>query len=284
MNAHPGTLPTDEQSRLAPQRVAARGVLAAEQRDGRSRLTRLVQEGAAKLRMPTPAGAALETVLINTAGGLTGGDRVDWVIEAGSGTSVVATTQACEKAYRSNGGSAEVTVHLRANRGARIAWLPQETIVFDRSDFIRRIEVDVAEGASVLMVEATLFGRTAMGETVSQARFRDRWRVRQEGRLVHAEDFFIAGPVEAQLARPASTGGAIAVASVLLVAPEAEAFIEAARSIVGDDGGVSTWQVRETGKLLARLTAKDGYALRKRLIPLVELLNGRASLPKVWSL
>ena len=46
----------------------------------------------------------------------------------------------------------------------------------------------------------------------------------------------------------------------------------------------SAWTVAGSGKLLARLTAEDSYELRKRLIPLIELLNGRAGLPKVWTL
>ncbi|TIM59883.1 MAG: urease accessory protein UreD, partial [Mesorhizobium sp.] len=49
-------------------------------------------------------------------------------------------------------------------------------------------------------------------------------------------------------------------------------------------GDASVWSVKKSGKLLARLFAEDGYQLRKRLVPLVELLNGRAGLPKLWSL
>ena len=74
------------------------------------------------------------------------------------------------------------------------------------------------------------------------------------------------------------------MATVLLVGDEAERHLDAARDIAGSDGGVSFWPVAGTGKLLARLVAGDGYALRRRLVPLVELLNGRAGLPKLWSL
>ena len=123
-----------------------------------------------------------------------------------------------------------------------------------------------------------------MGERVSQALFRDRWRVRQDGRLVHAEAFSIGPDLAAMLGRPAVAGGALAIATVLLVSPDAEAFLTEAREIVGEEGGASFWSVGGTGKLLARLVAGDGYALRKRLVPLVGLLNGQAGLPKVWSL
>jgi urease accessory protein len=273
-----------EVTELAAQRVDARARLAVRRAGGLTRIGRLYQEGAAKIRMPEVRSDPLEAILINTAGGLTGGDRIAWEIEAGPGASVAVTTQACEKLYRSRSGEARAEVRLSAGEGARIAWLPQETIVYDRSSFSRRLEVDLAKDAEALIVEATLFGRLAMGETVSQALFRDRWQVRQGGRLVHAEAFSVGPDLAATLGRPAVTGGAVAVATVLLVSPDAGTFLERALDIVGEEGGASFWTVGGTGKLLARLVAGDGYRLRKRLAPLVGLLNGQAGLPKVWSL
>ncbi len=269
---------------LAAQRVDARGRLVARQAHGRTRLARLYQDGAAKIRMPTVAADPLEAILINTAGGLTGGDRVAWQVEAETGARVTVTTQACEKLYRARSGQAEVAVTLQAAEGARIAWLPQETIVFDGSAFSRRLDVDLAAGAQALILEATVFGRLAMGERVGRASFRDRWRIRREGRLVHAEDFALGPDIGRTLARAAATGGSIAIATLLLVADEAPDLLEPAREIVGEAGGVSAWSVAGSGKLLARLVCQDGYLLRQRLAPLVGLLNGRAGLPKVWSL
>lgn len=270
--------------RPSMQRVSARGELVARLRDGQTRVERLFQEGAAKIRLPARDSEALEAILINTAGGLTGGDRIGWHIEARAGASLAVTTQACEKVYRSSGGHAETACSIAVGAGARVAWLPQETIVFDRSAFMRRLDVDVAVDAAVLLVEAAVFGRHAMGESVATATFRDRWRVRAGGRLVHAEDFAIGPDVSASLSNRAAFGGGQAFATLLLIAPDAAERMDAVRAIVGESGGASFWKVGETGKLLARLVATDGYALRERLTPLVTMLNGRAGLPKTWSL
>ena len=264
---------------LSSQRVAASATLAAARSGGRTRLARLFQEGAAKIRMPCVASDPLEAVLINTAGGLTGGDRIGWNIEAGAGASVSVTTQACEKLYRAASGRAESSITLVAGESARIAWLPQETIVYDGSAFVRRLQVDLAARAEVLIV-----GRRAMGEKVGRADFHDSWLVRQHGRVIHAEAFRLGPETGEALLRPAVAGGAGAVATVLLVAERAGSSLEAARDIVGAAGGASAWSVAETGKLLARLSAEDGYGLRQRLLPLVGLLNGRAGLPGIWSL
>lgn len=268
----------------AAQRVAGRGRLFCGKSGGRTRLQRLYQDGSAKIRMPAVQGDPLEAVLINTAGGLTGGDRLGWEIEVGEGASASITTQACEKIYRAASDRAETKVSLTVGAGGSIAWLPQETIVFNRAAFARALHVELAVGAEALLLEATLFGRLAMGERTVLGNFHDRWRVCQGGRLIHAEDFRIGPDIAAGLQRQAVTGGALASATMLLVSPRAETLLEPARAIIGDQGGASFWSVGQSGKLLARLTAGDGYQLRKRLIPLVELLNGRAGLPKLWSL
>jgi len=273
-----------EQAFRDAERVQARGELGVTVKAGRTRLERLYQEGAAKIRMPRTAGDPLEAVLINTAGGLTGGDRLDWTIDVGEHASAAVTTQTCEKVYRASFGAVEVGCRFSVAACGRLAWLPQETIVFDNSAFRRAIEVDLAPGADALIVEATVFGRRAMGEKVRQAQFKDRWRVRRNGRLVHAEDFAVGPEVTEQLEAAAALDGAAAFATALLFAEDAESRLDQARAIVGGAGGVSHWQVGGSGKLLARIVAEDSYTLRRRLIPLVELLNGRAGLPKIWTL
>jgi urease accessory protein len=196
----------------------------------------------------------------------------------------VVTTQACEKIYRSAGGLAEVSSRLRLGPAARLAWLPQEAIVFDGARLARRLDVELAEGAEVLVLEAVVFGRAAMSEQVVTAEISDRWEVRRDGRLIHAEAFSIGSAVEATLERSAVAAGAGAVACLLLVADQAPQRLAAVRTLIGEGGGASAWTVGRTGKLLARVIASDSYGLRQRLVPLLELLSGEAALPKVWSI
>jgi urease accessory protein len=273
-----------EHGGISTQRVAGVARLSCALGDGRTRLRRLYQDGAAKIRMPSVPADPLEAVLINTAGGMTGGDRIAWDVDVGAAASASITTQACEKIYRAASDRAEVRVNLSVGENGRIAWLPQETIVFDRAAFARTLDVELAAGAEALVLEAAVFGRLAMGERATQGHFHDRWRVRQDGALIHAEDFRIGPDIAATLDRPAIAGGAIAMATLLLVSPRAEALLDPVLEIVGDQGSASVWSVKKSGKLLARLHAGDGYQLRQRLVPLVELLNGRAGLPKLWSL
>ncbi|MCL4160242.1 UNVERIFIED_CONTAM: hypothetical protein GTU68_055139 [Idotea baltica] len=205
---------------------------------------------------------------------------MSWSFEAGLNTHLMVTTQACEKIYKSSGGVAANTVTLKADQGARLAWLPQESIVFDRAGFSRNITADLAQDAEALFLEPIILGRRSMGESVETANLRDRWRISQNGQLIHAEDFCLTGEIAAILPQLAITGGQTAFATLLFVSPSAEGFLDDARQLIGPNGGVSCWN----GKLLARVMAEDSFQLRKILLPLVTLMNFRADLPKVWSL
>lgn len=266
---------------LRLQRAEGNARLALHRRHGETRLRTLYQEGCVKIRLPRPLpGLPPEAILINTAGGLAGGDRIATEIDIAETTAATITTQACERVYRSTGEAATVTNRLTVGAGARLAWLPQETILFDGGRLSRRLEADLADDAELVAMEAVLFGRTAMGEILSHGALHDRWRIRRDGRLIFAEDFRISGEIAAQLARPALLSGRTAMATVLYAASEPERLLDAVRMLVGEDGGASAWN----GKLLIRLTAVSGLALRQRLEPLLSLLIGGRPLPKVWQL
>jgi urease accessory protein len=258
------------------QRARGVGRIAVRADGAATRLERLFQEGCAKVRLPRADGC--EAVLINTAGGLTGGDQLSWAAEAGAGAELTLTTQACEKVYRALAGAAETQVSLRAGDGARIDWLPQETILFDRGALSRRLEADLAEGATLLAVEAVILGRTAMGEQVRTGALRDRWRIRREGRLVFADDVRLQGAVAETTKAAPLLAGACAFASVLLVAEDAERFLPAVRAAIGGLGGASAFD----GKLFARIAASHGLALRRALLPALEALRDGRPLPRVW--
>lgn len=264
-----------------PQRSKGIARLAAKFAGGRTRLDIFYQEGAAKIRIPDTHDGRMEAVLINTSGGLTGGDRIAWQIEAGTGTHVTVTTQACERIYKSSGGHAEVNSSLEVGANAVLHWLPQETILFNDAALKRRLDVELHATAEFIGLEAVLLGRKAMGEILTNGLFRDRWRVRRAGRLIHAEDICLSGDLRALTARSAVLGEARAFATLLYCGPRAESLLPALRVLFGDaSAGASLWN----GKLVMRLVAPEGYDLRKMLIPAISLLRNGDPAPKVWNL
>jgi urease accessory protein len=249
--------------------------------DGRgSRRKRVHEEGALRVRFPNAAaGGALDAVIVNTAGGMTGGDHfaIDVAVEANA--RLVVTTAAAEKIYRSLGPDTRIDLKLEVCSGASLAWLPQETILFDQVRLRRSIEVELAPGANLLLAEGIVFGRSAMGEIVRGGLLFDRWRVRIGGALAFAESPHLDGAIAQRLARPAAAGASVAVASVLKVPGDAKA-VAAVRAMEKDfagEVGISAWN----GIAVARLVAGDGAALHRDLIAVLTALS-ESPLPRLW--
>lgn len=209
-----------------------------------------------------------------------------WAFEAGEGTALTLTTQACEKIYKASAGTADISTRISVAGGSRVDWLPQETILFNCASLSRSLEVELAGDATFLAVEAVLLGRKAMGEVVQAGLLRDRWRVRSGGRLLHAENLTLANDIAALAERSVVLGGAAAFATLLYVGTDCEAMLPRLRGTLGShaNAGVSHVQVAGRDKLVARIAATDGFALRKVLVPVISHLRNDASVPKVWTL
>jgi len=262
------------------QRARGEARIVVRAAETRTRLVTLFQEGAAKIRLPNTHDRSLQAVLMNTAGGLTGGDQFRWQAEAGAGTHLVLTTPACERIYRSLGNDAVVETRLTAAAGARIDWLPQETILFEGGRLNRRIEVDLAPGASLLAVESVLLGREAMGEAARGALLKDNWRIRRDGKLIHAEATRLsADPRERD--NISLLDGALAFATILYVGEDAPRRLDAVRALAADRG-VGASVVGE--RLIVRVLAPTGLALRRLIVPIIAGLAGTGSLPRLWTL
>ena len=223
----------------------------------------------------------MTAVLLNTAGGVTGGDRFRTDVHAGTETQVTLTTQASERGYRAlQSQTGRIRTQLQADSRAVLHWLPQETILYDGAALDRRLEVDLATDTSFLAVESFILGRAAHDETVRDLRLSDHWRIRRDGELIYADALRIHGDPVRMTDGKATLNGHRAFASILLAAPDADLQLTRLREILSGTGGASL--IRD-GVLAARLTAPDGFALRRTLIPALETLRG-AKLPRPWSI
>ena len=244
-------------------------------------LSQLRQDGCLKARFPrTEHGGWTEAVMLNSSGGVAGGDTLATDVTAAPGTRATIAAQAAERFYRALPGStAGVSNSVRVDEGAAVEWLPQETILFDGCSLRRRLQIDLAPDAAFLGVESLVFGRTAMGETVETADIADLIEIRRGGRLLMHDRIRFAGPVAALLERKAVSAGACAVATLVQVAPGAEASLDAVREALAPyDAGASAWD----GMLVARVVARNGACLRKAVVAGLNVLRAGRPLPRVW--
>lgn len=251
-------------------------------------LAHLYQHGCARIRLPRTTNPALEAVLINTAGGLTGDDHLQWQVSAAADTHVRVSTSASEKLYRTHGPPAVQQTKLCVAENAQLDWLPQETILFNSASLHRELEVELATSSRILICESVLLGRKAMGEAPQRGELLDRWRVYRNGALLHAESLKLTGDIGLAMQRQAVLHASSAFATLLYCGPEpqealtllADCIWQKVQPVAGDATlGVSVLPNR----LVVRLVAADGFTLRRYLIPCIDQLSNPLPLPRVWT-
>ncbi|HVC62577.1 MAG TPA: urease accessory protein UreD [Acetobacteraceae bacterium] len=266
------------------QRAAGELHVVFKRRGAQTVLDDLRQVGCLKARFPRVGPEEwTSAVMLNISGGVAGGDRLDAAFELREGARATVTAQAAERFYRALPGSdaALVRNRLHVAAGAYLEWLPQETLLFDRCALDRRLDVDLADDAWFLGVESLVFGRAAMGERVEHAWLRDSIRVRRGGHWLLHDAVRLDGAVDAALQRAPIAGGARAVATLVHVAPDAEAAVDRVRVALADttgEAGVSAWN----GMLVARILIADAAALRRAVMTTLTVLRAPRALPRVW--
>ncbi|WP_244472432.1 urease accessory protein UreD [Methylobacterium sp. Leaf108] len=279
----------DEERPAAPARQRSQGFAGLRlgcPGGGGTRVLDMRESGPLRLRLPRRPEGALEAVLLNTAGGIACGDAFAVEATLDPGADLVLTTIAAEKVYRSDGPVSTVATRARLAAGARLAFLPQETILFDRSALDRRFEADLAADARLLAFEAVVFGRAARHEAMTQGRLVDAWRIRRAGRLVVADTLRLEGALGDLLDRTAIGAGARAMATLIDVSPQAEGRLDEMRAhldaaganvVAGVEAGASAWN----GHLVARFLGRDADALKAVAIRVLVAYRG-VPMPRVW--
>lgn len=277
----PGSVDIAELQKL----VRSQGRLALDfSNDGtRTLLMGRCRSGCLQIRLPRGEGPsdAPCAVVINTAGGLVCGDRLDQSVRWGDAADAIVTTQAAEKIYRALAHGASVAAMLDVGPGARAEWLPQETILFNRARLRRDTRVLLAEDASFLGVEAIVLGRKAMGEDVRRGSLSDRMRIWRGGKLVYADALELENDISALMQRAAIGKGARGMAVIVHAVGDASRKIADVRDALQASAGMaaaSTWN----GLLAVRLMSPDGETLRHDIALALAPLRGGRPLPRVW--
>jgi urease accessory protein len=271
--------------RLVPerhQRVKGKAAISYKYNGSKTCLDKLYQHGSAKIRLPKKYDEFSEAVLINTAGGLTGGDQLDWNVKLDANTKAVLTTQACEKSYKASSGTAQVSTHISVGNEAICHWLPQETILYEGSSLSRTLNIELEANSRLIAMEAVMLGREAMGENVKACYFKDRWRIVRDGRILFADDVKLEGDIEKLASQNALMAGHKAFATLVYCGPEDDDHLnliatELQTIIKNTAMALSAFE----GKIVARFLSCDTYQLRASLSPILKKLSGN-DLPRVW--
>lgn len=254
--------------------------------DGETRLRELWQHDPLRVLLPRPVDDALpHVVLLNTSGGLVGGDRIAVDVALADGARALVTSQAAEKVYRSAGPDTAIDNRLVVGADAWLEWLPNETILFDGGRLVRRMRVDLGAGARLLAGEIAVFGRIARGENVTRGLLHDAWNLRREGREIWADALRLDGDIAGRLADPHGFAGARAAGLLVYCASGAAAQLEAVRERIGAETGSAASAMGDV--LLVRFLMDDPQRLRRLFGGIWTDLRVRLAglppiLPRLW--
>lgn len=259
--------------------------------DGVTRLAELYQSDPCRVLLPRPGvGEPATGIIVTTSGGVVGGDRLRYAVKAAPGAVCSVTSQAAEKIYRSAGEDSRIAIELRAESGATLEWMPQETIVFDGARLRRTTDIDLAGDARLIAGEMIVFGRLAHGERFGHGFLHDGWRLRRDGRLKWADGLRLDRAIGETLARPSAFDGAAAMATLIYVAADAASRLEVARSWLEPLPGEARAAVSVVGDvLLIRMLGRDPSITRRAFAAVwsrlrAETLGFPARLPRIWDI
>jgi urease accessory protein len=230
---------------------------------------------------------AQEAVLVNTAGGIAGGDRLECVVTVLANASVTVTSQAAERVYRALSEPARVVTTLRVCAAAKLAWLPQETIVFNGGRLRRKTEIDLTSGAELLALEWLVLGRGAHGEELTTGQITDVWRVKKDGRLIWADGFHATDAAFARLQRRALLAEFKCMATLVYFGPDLHERLQLMRDLA-PALKCRCAATAVAGLLVTRCAAKASAELRAGLQEILQKFDhasgsGPFRIPKMWS-
>ena len=258
----------------------AAGILKATIKGSDNRIGKLYQEGSSRLLFPKNFSKTKECVVINTAGGITGGDKFESSIEATEGSSIVVTTQASEKVYKSSNGSAEVETTFFASKNSKLLWLPQDTILFSESDLSRKIIIHVEDNSELLAFDQIVLGRSAMGENIQESNFHDMWKIYNGDRLIYFDQSGWKNTVPLNCA---GLKGIKSYASFYYVGSKAKYYEEKLKRMKQVYKNVYLGSSFRNGCLLARMFGSDAKSIKDRAINLLREI-WQLDTPNVWKL
>ncbi|MFB2838781.1 urease accessory protein UreD [Floridanema evergladense] len=231
------------------------------------------------------------SVILHTAGGMVGGDRLTFDIQLQPKAKALITTAAASKIYRSNGFQAKQSIQIKVDSGAYLEWLPQESIIFNGANYRQDLRVELAPKATWLGWEITRLGRSARGEKFLTGEWRSYTEIWRQGKPLWIDRQWLPAGEE-MINSPHGLAGQPIVASLVWVGEKVSPeIVEKAREIwqnqpdFSSKGEAGVTQINEG--LLCRYRGASSIEVRhwfKRVWDLlrVNFCDRPSCPPRVW--
>jgi urease accessory protein len=197
-------------------------------------------------------------VLVHPPGGIVGGDVLQIDARLDSHTHALLTTPGATRFYRSAGDAARQQTTLTLADGARLEWLPLETIAYRGCIAQNRLTLNLAPGAEAIGWDLLALGLPAAGQAFDLGNYRQHLELPgvwlERGCIDAADAVLMDGPLG--LAGRRVLGTMWFAAGQPLAAVRREALLEAARELTAEDGVLFGATAPHAPVVVARLLAR----------------------------
>ena len=266
------------------QRSTGKGFLSYKYLVGKTKLKDLFQQGNLKIRFPLSYNSFSEAVIINTAGGFTGGDSFKFKMEVGNRCKLLLSGQAAEKVYKCIDGYVKIRNKISLKNQSKLIWLPQELIMFNEARIKRQTSVNLSKSSIFLGVETVVFGRDKMGEKINKGLFDERWKIYLDGELIYSDFSFIEGDINQKIKKSAILDKSNSMSSIIFYKHNMGDLIDYINNRIVDlpsEIGVSKIS---KNLMVFRLVSKNSRTLKEAISKIVCLIIPDLKLPKTWSI
>lgn len=194
--------------------------------------------------------------IINTAGGIVQGDRLNLDIKVGSGCSARILSQSANKIYRMESNCAAQYSSIELDKGARLEYVPEPNIPYARSRYFQYGKLMLHRGSTLFYWDVLYPGRYGRGERFDRCVYFSRLDAFIDGEPALVDTVFI-DPDRAWPLSPGIMGGRRFQANAYIYADD---YGRLEKYLKGYSHCVNA-----AGMLLIRLLEDDALAMRKKL-------------------
>lgn len=202
-------------------------------------------------------------VIIHPPGGLVEGDTLSVRVDVAAGAHGLVSTPGATRFYRSQGVAATQQIELKLAPGARLEWVPLETIAYPGCQGINTLDAELDEGAELLVWEVTALGLPGSGQAFERGSLRQRLQIRghwlEQGHLDATDRRLMDAPLG--LAGHRCTGTLVLATGTPWLRSRRDALLETVRALLPEG----------TTALPAGVTSPNDHVLVLRVLgPVVE--------------
>jgi urease accessory protein len=126
-------------------------------------------------------------VVLHPPAGIAAGDQLSIDVSVGENAHALLSTPSATRWYKSSGRVASQQVHLTAEAGAALEWLPEENLFYDSVCAVQDVEIEIQDGARLLAWDSFMLGRQASDVPWLSGRIELKTHIRRAGQLLYSE-------------------------------------------------------------------------------------------------